>query len=349
MSVQKIQISDLISTHWQLPIFDVRSPGEYAHAHIPGAYSLPLFTNEERAVIGTTYKIQGKQRAIKFGLDYFGHRMRKMVEEVETVLKKAAYHDNKIIVHCWRGGMRSSAVAWLLDFYGFEVMLIEGGYKSFRSWVLQQFKQPYNVSIVGGYTGSGKTLILEALKQHQQSVIDLEQLALHKGSAFGGIGMPEQPTQEMFENELALQLFDHKDHHFWLEDESQRIGRLNIPAEFWNQNRSAPVYFMDIPFEARLEHILEQYGKLPQENLINAVVRIQKKFGPNESKISIYHLLEGNTKEAFRLLLTYYDKQYRKSLYHRPYPENSIKTIASASVDPFTNASLIISSYQPNG
>ena len=142
-----------------------------------------------------------------------------MVEEAESIVgsrqwavgnQQAAQSElptaNCVLIHCWRGGMRSAAVAWLLDMYGFKVYLLVGGYKAYRKWVLAQFEKEYNFNIVGGYTGSGKTLLLHELKKHNKIIIDLEGLANHKGSAFGAIDIP-QPVQEMFENILGEALF----------------------------------------------------------------------------------------------------------------------------------------------
>ncbi len=123
-------------------IIDVRSPDEYAHAHIPNAFSLPLFTNEERAEIGTTYKQQSREAAIKLGLPFFGNKMQNMIEQVEgwaASYEKTNGNKPTILVHCWRGGMRSAAVSWLLDLYGFKTEQLSGGYKAYRNWVLAQF------------------------------------------------------------------------------------------------------------------------------------------------------------------------------------------------------------------
>jgi len=307
-------------------VFDVRSPGEYGHAHIPGAYTLPLFSDEERAVVGTLYKQQGKQKAIKAGLDFFGKRMREMVEEVEKTVKayqksNPAYAAGEealpVIVHCWRGGMRSAGVAWLLDLYGFRVYTLVGGYKAYRKWALAQFEAPYEFRILGGYTGSAKTDILEAMRQEPVTLINLEALAKHKGSAFGAMGQPPQPSQEMFENLLALELNQINGKPCWLEDESQRIGKLTIPHPLWRSMRRSPVFFLDIPFEERLDYIEKTYGGFEQEKYVQAVLRIQKRLGPLETKTTIAYLLENNTREAFRILLAYYDKTYRKSLHNR--------------------------------
>lgn len=351
MAIQKISTELLQQLSQQHPVLDVRSPGEYLHAHIPGAYSLPLFSDEERKKIGTAYKQVSREKAIKYGLDFFGVKMRTMVEEAEKIIKhtisgKSTPHDpqtaNIFIVHCWRGGMRSSAVAWLLSFYGFEVYLLEGGYKAYRNWVLQQFEKAYDINIVGGYTGSGKTDLLKALQQQGHSIIDLEGLAKHKGSAFGALGQPEQPKQEMFENILASALDKNSNNLFWLEDESQRIGALNIPHGFWNTMRTKPIYFMDIPFEQRLDHICSEYGAIEKELLVTSIERIQKRLGPLETKIAIAFIVEDNIKECFRILLSYYDKTYLKSLQNRESLDVLLNKITSSVVDPITNTEKLL-------
>lgn len=349
MAIQKINIEKLAELSATLPVFDVRSPGEYAHAHIPGSYSLPLFSDEERKIIGTTYKQQSREKAIKTGLGFFGVKMRPMVEEAEKTVKEHYANPNvesstrnAVIVHCWRGGMRSSAVAWLLNFYGFEVYLLEGGYKAFRNWVLQQFEEPYEFNIVGGYTGSNKTGILQCMHQSGQPVIDLEALAGHKGSAFGALGLPAQPMQEMFENLLAVSLHQNKEKIFWLEDESQRIGKLNIPHSFWQQMRTKPVYFINIPFAKRLDHILAGYGSIEKEQLVNAILRIRKRLGPNETKTAINFLIEDNTRDSFTILLNYYDKTYQKALENRENLASLLNKIDSLDVDAVSNTEKLI-------
>jgi tRNA 2-selenouridine synthase len=326
MAVTKLDIDDFLKLSIEYPVLDVRSPGEYNHAHIPGAISFPLFSDEERKVVGTAYKQQSREQAIKFGLDYFGVKMRKMVEEAETItdnwqkaMGKEAHSHKTLLVHCWRGGMRSGAVAWLLDLYGFKIYTLKGGYKSFRKWSLAQFEKQYPVRIIGGYTGSGKTYLLENLQKKGESVINLEGLAHHKGSAFGNIGMPAQPSQEQFENKLALALaaMAKTAKPIWLEDESQRIGDLNLPLNLWKQMRKTQVFFVDIPFEERLKHIVLEYGKLEKERLVNAVIRIKKRLGGLETKEAVNALIEDRIEDCFRILLTYYDKWYSKGLHNR--------------------------------
>jgi len=328
MAVIKISPEEFIHKQSFAPVLDVRSPSEYSHAHIPGAFSLPLFTDPERALVGTSYKQQSRESAIKIGLDYFGLKMSRMVEETEDIIRK--YSNTKettagkktVLVHCWRGGMRSAGVAWLLDLYGFEVYTLEGGYKYFRRWVLNQFEKEFPVRLLGGYTGSGKTDVLAALEKKGELVLDLEKLAKHKGSAFGNLGMPVQPTQEQFENQLAVTLYglmqkSLSQKEIWVEDESQRIGDINIPIVFWNNMRKRNIFFLDIPFEERLKYLVAQYGKHEKERLVNAIIRIKKRLGGLETKEAVNALIEERIADCFRILLRYYDKWYLKGLNNR--------------------------------
>ena len=386
MPVQKITIEEFLLLAKTNPVLDVRSPGEFTHAQIPNAYNLPLFNDEERAKVGTVYKQQSREEAIKIGLDFFGPNMKAVVEKVEAIvtsyglgvlglnsLKKTNSTTKKsnnkvensqlinpqptnfhpqpvtpkpatILIHCWRGGMRSAAVAWLLDLYGFKVYTLIGGYKTYRNWALEQFVKEYNFRIIGGYTGSGKTLLLHALAKENNSIVDLEGLANHKGSALGALGNLPQPTQEMFENLLAekLSTINHKPSTtIYLEDESQRIGNLQIPIQLWYCMRKAPVYFVDIPFEERLNYLTDEYGIHPKEKLVNAIMRIQKRLGGLETKNAINFLLENNFKESFRILLHYYDKWYTKGLYNRENAEKLIKNIPATLVNTEQNIELI--------
>lgn len=410
MAVKRISLEEFLTLAKTHPVLDVRSPGEYLHAHIPGAISLPLFSDEERKVVGTAYKQQSKQVAVKIGLKYFGVKMVEMVETVEALFKglqentdnqtskgslknsNTTKHTNPtqeslsksnlnpltnsstempftprtVLVHCWRGGMRSAGVAWLLDLYGYQVYTLQGGYKAYRGWVLAQFEKEYPIQILGGYTGSGKTEVLKVMAQQSASVIDLEGLAGHKGSAFGNMGLPPQPSQEHFENKLANALFfaaqestapqtkDPSNHSassktdpitpqpIWMEDESQRIGTVNIPTVLYQQMRKKSVYFLEIPFDARLDYICLHYGKFPKEQLVNAVIRIKKRLGGLETKTAINALVEDDVRAAFSVLLQYYDKQYGKGLErNRENPSSLVTRMEAPIVDDQANAALV--------
>ena len=361
MAIEKINIEYFLELSKQYTVIDVRSPAEYNHAHIPGAHSLPLFSDEERAVVGTAYKQESREKAIKHGLDFFGPKMKAIVEEAESIISRQSgvrsnadsklQTANCILVYCWRGGMRSGAVGWLLDVYGLKVYTLIGGYKKFRSRVLDTFKLPFDLNIVGGYTGAGKTEVIKELEKAGEHVIDLEDIAKHKGSAFGNIGMPNQPTQEMFENILSIRLrtlrYESKndgpnsnpqliiDHlPIWLEDESQRIGLINLPNDLWHTMRRSPLYFLDIPFEERLKHIVEEYGPFDKEKMIDAILRIRERLGSLEAKRAIEFLNEDNTLESFRILLKYYDKWYTKGLHNRENIISLLHIVKCSSVTP---------------
>jgi tRNA 2-selenouridine synthase len=369
VQASRIHIEEFLHGAKDHLLLDVRSPAEYRHAHMPGAVSFPLFSDEERKIVGTAYKQESREKAIKIGLDIFGPKMRKMVEQVERLLdgrwqmadssqSPIANLKSEIYIYCWRGGMRSGAVSWLLNLYGFKVYTLAGGYKAFRNYVLKTFEQPFNFKILGGYTGSGKTRVLQALKTKGEAVIDLEKIACHKGSAFGNTQV-SQPTQEMFENLLSFELqavCNKKDHSnlslpfrgtgsVWLEDESQRIGNLNIPGALWQTMRISPVYFLEIPFEERLKNIVDEYGQCERQKLIDATQRISKRLGGLETKNTLAFLEEGNITEAFRILLHYYDKRYLKGLHNRETLNSLLTHIACETVTP-ENAQALLTQYQ---
>ncbi|MEJ7588270.1 MAG: tRNA 2-selenouridine(34) synthase MnmH [Ferruginibacter sp.] len=355
MAINKITIQQFLELAEHYPVLDVRSPAEFDHAHIPAAFSLPIFSDDERRIVGTTYKQQSRGAAIKAGLDLFGNKMSGIIDQAEKILtshksqgkKKIAkpYTEQQtqtVLIHCWRGGMRSAGIAWLLDLYGFTVYTLTGGYKAYRKLVLEQFDKDYSLNIVGGYTGSGKTEIIKDIIKSGQHGIDLEGIANHKGSAFGALGQLPQPTQEMFENILAGALTKHSGHLCWLEDESQRIGSLNIPNNFWKTMRSKPVYFINIPYALRLDYIVKAYGKHDKEKMVNSIIRIQKRLGPLETKTAIGFLLEDDFSRCFDILLKYYDKQYVKALYNRENIDGLLIKIDCSTVDHIFNTEKLL-------
>jgi tRNA 2-selenouridine synthase len=308
-----ISINDLVQLSGEIPLLDARTPSEYLSGHIPRAVNFPLFFDEERIVIGTLYKQQGREAAILKGLEIIGPRMRPIVEDA---LKLAP--ERKVILHCWRGGMRSGSLAWLLDLYGFDVFIIKGGYKQYRRWAFRQFEKEYNLLILGGKTGSRKTEVLAELSAKGEQAIDLEGLAHHKGSAFGGIGQAPAPTQEQFENDLALQLSGIDiQKPLWLEDESRLIGRKVIPDGLWEQMRSARVVFLDIPAEYRAVYLAETYGKMDKEELSASILSIQKRLGGLDTKLALQALENNDLIETALILLRYYDKAYLHGLSKR--------------------------------
>ena len=294
-------------------ILDVRSPSEFNHGHIPGAKNLVLFDDIDRAEIGTLYKQKGRQTAVIRGLEIVAPKLSQLVLNA-----KDQALENEIYIHCWRGGMRSGFVATLLDMYGIKVFTLKGGYKKFRNFVLQDFQAPRTFYILSGKTGSGKTYILKKLGEAGRQVIDLEGIAHHKGSAFGALGQLPQPTQEQFENELHMLLRNCcSDQPIWLEDESRNIGKNMIPPPFFIQMRAAKVFCLDLPYEERLQHIVNDYGKFTKEEIIAILTKISKRIGPEQTKNAIAASEQGDFKTAFSYCLNYYDKTYTYGLSQR--------------------------------
>ncbi len=309
-----IDIAEYLKIYRTVPLVDVRTPAEFERGRVPCAMNIPLFSNEERAAVGTVYKQQSQQKAMELGYKYVEPKLDYFIRES---LKVAP--DKQIAVHCWRGGMRSQSFARHLAEHGFtKVYVIKGGYKAFRNYVLNTFKQPVNLQILGGYTGSGKTYILKHLERAGHQVIDLEGLALHKGSAFGGLGNETQPTTEQFENTLFWELKDlERAIPVWVEDESQNIGRVNIPKDFYQQMKDAPVYFIDIPKTERAKFLVNEYAGFDKQELAGSIRRIQKRLGGLNTRKALDHLEKEEFFEVAMITLGYYDKFYLKGLDRR--------------------------------
>ena len=307
--IKKIDVAQLISFVQEHLMIDVRTPAEFAHGHIPGAQNIPLFSDEERVVIGTAYKQQGKDQAMLIALDSIGPRMRQLLEAVEK--HGQSYQSKKVIVHCARGGMRSASFAWLVDFFGYEVLLLEGGYKAFRAYTCAALQQQKQIMVLSGPTGSGKTKVLHALLAQNEQVLDLEALAQHKGSVFGGLDNRIQPSQEQFENDLAWAWLQFDAERFiWIEDESKKIGFVHIPEALWLQMRQAPIVRIHTSDEQRIAHLCAEYGSYSCKELITCVQRLEKHLGGARMQEIIAALSDNDIRQACLLLLQHYDKRY---------------------------------------
>jgi tRNA 2-selenouridine synthase len=298
-------------------ILDVRSPAEFSQGRIPGAYNLPLFTNEERSQIGTTYKCMGQEEAIVQGLHVAGPKLADFASQAKKLLNKNCAAK----VHCWRGGMRSASMAWLLNFIGFRTVTLIGGYKTFRRWALEIFERPLDIRILGGLTGAGKTRILQALRLLGEQILDLENLAHHRGSSFGSLGMLPQPSNEQFDNEIAMQWasFD-ANRPIWIEDESRMVGRCKIPDSIFTAMRQAPIYMIHRPLEERLSQLMADYCDACPEELTICTLRLSRKMGGVKTK-EIVQLIEQNRfKEATLSILQYYDGMYLHGISLRNQP-----------------------------
>jgi tRNA 2-selenouridine synthase len=314
--ISEINIADVFELNW--PVIDVRSPGEYEKGHIPGTHNVPLFSNEERAHVGTVYKQQSKEAAIKAGYQYVTPKLQHFIDCAKNLAP-----DGKVVVHCWRGGMRSRSFAQHLSDNGFgEVKIATGGYKAYRNHVLNAFEQKAELMVLGGYTGSGKTPILYELKKAGHQVIDLEGLAHHKGSAFGGIGQAEQPTVEQFENQL-YEVWRQLDLNapIWIEDESHNIGAVKLPMPLFRQIRTSTLYFIDIPREERVKHLVEDYAACDKEKLAASIQRISKRLGGQNVNEALNLLEQNQFDQVAFITLHYYDKSYTKGMNMRNSPK----------------------------
>jgi tRNA 2-selenouridine synthase len=294
-------------------LLDVRSPGEYSRGHIPGAISFPLFSDEERAVVGTIYKQQGKDEAVLEGLRIVGPKMAGFVEEAARLSP-----NKKVMLQCWRGGMRSASVAWLLQQAGFETRLIKGGYKSYRNEIHQYLNQAFPFIVITGPTGSKKTKILQALRDKGEQVIDLEALANHKGSAFGALGMAPQPSIEQFENLLHVELLAMDfSRRIWIEDESRKIGTVVVHEPFWKHIKSVPVVLVNLSIQERIQFLVDEYGDFPAEKLEESILKIAKRLGGQHVKAALEALELGDLAQVASITLNYYDKAYLYALENR--------------------------------
>lgn len=299
----------LFDPAWRaVPLLDVRSPGEYAAGHLPGARSLPLFTDEERARVGTLYKQDSPDAALLAGLDIAGGKMRWLVEEGRRLAP-----GGRAVVHCWRGGQRSGSVGWLLERAGVVVHQLAGGYKAARGEMRRYLAESdHQFRVLSGPTGSGKTEVLLAMRELGAHVIDLEGLAHHKGSSFGALGEAPQPSSEAFENQLFAELRAvPPGATVWLEDESRMIGHVYLADEFYQRLTAAPVVELEQPIEWRVERLVRQYAGYPKDGLREAFVRIRKRLGGQHLNAALTALKADDFATAARIALGYYDKAYR--------------------------------------
>lgn len=321
----------------ELPIIDVRSEREYFRGHIPGAVNLPLFNDEERAVVGTLYKNSGRVSSVLKGLELAGPKLAYFVKQLHKITDK-----KRVLVHCWRGGMRSESMAWLFQVAGYEADILEGGYKSYRQFIRERLLRPANIFILGGFTGSGKTRLLHQLEKMGEQVLDLEKLACHKGSVFGGFGQNTQPTNEQFENDIFA-VWEKLNHarRIWIEDESRMIGNVCVPDPLFDRIIRSVMIKIETPRELRIHQLVKEYAFVEKEDLKNAVLKIHEKMGGTNTRKAIAAIEEGDFEVVADLTLAYYDKSYSHSVLKRLSTE--IHTLSFDENDLQRNASLILS------
>ena len=316
-----VSIEDFLLLRSSQSLVDVRSQGEYQEGHIRGAINIPLLNNDERVIVGTAYKQRGQQEAIREGFRLVGPRLGEILSEAEKIAQ-----GKELLVHCWRGGMRSNNFCQFVGMAKIKSRPLEGGYKSYRQFVFDYFNKPLQIILIGGCTGSGKSEVLRALQEAGEQILDLEKLASHKGSAFGALMLPPQPTTEQFHNDLFEELFKlDLSKRIWVEDESITIGKVFLPTDLWQQMRTSPLVQMDVPKEIRIQRLVNEYGQADRDEFLDAMNKIVKRLGGQHYKAAKEKLLEGDMAGTIDILLTYYDKYYLGSMQNKT--DRILKTI----------------------
>lgn len=339
---RRIHIDEFLRLQEKYPVVDVRAPLEFDQGHIPGARSIPLFSDQERKEVGTAYKQVNREAAMYLGLEFVGKKMVDLAREGE----RACGRERTLLVHCWRGGMRSSSMAWLFETIGLKCYLLEGGYKAYRREVQRSFSDEIELIVVGGRTGSGKTEILDRLRKKGEQVIDLEGLAHHKGSAFGALGEEPQPTTEQFENDLhrVLASLD-PSRPVWIEDESRNVGRCVVPGELYERMKRSRIIFLDIDRELRAGHLVRHYAGYAPGELKACIEKISRKLGGDRTRQAIESVERADFRETARITLAYYDKAYMFSL-QKNHPGHEV--LESKSIDPEENAGRLMEHVYEN-
>ncbi len=299
------------------PLIDVRSPSEYYKGHMSNSINIPLFDNEERSIIGSIYKKEGREKAVIEGLKFFEKKMVLILDNLFMNIdsyKNISEKNNKefyVKIYCSRGGMRSQSIAWLLEKFNVKPVTLNGGYKIYRRWVLDSFSKKLNIVVIGGKTGTGKTKLLSLLENNKFQTIDLEGFACHRGSTFGGLGMKEQPSNEQFENKIAEKINSFKSsNNIFVEAESANIGKCKIPHEFFNQMKTSRRIEILRSESNRLDELIETYSVFKKEELQESVLRIKKRLGPQRTKIALESINNEKWDLVCKSVLDYYDRCY---------------------------------------
>lgn len=316
MAVQEILINELDKVRSRI-LVDVRSPGEFAEGTIPGSVNVPLFSNEERALIGTVYKQESPAAARRLAMLTVSPKIPQFVEQMEALMPQG-----ELVVFCWRGGMRSYAACTFLSLLKYPVKRLRGGYRAYRQQVLDGLSAyeglPSPPIVLHGMTGVGKTKLLGLLQERGHQVLDLEQMANHRGSVFGAIGHGQPHNQKMFEA-LLFEKVRHldPDRPVFMEAESRRIGRAIMPTWLEQDKFAGVPVMLEATLEKRVERLLDDYLLVPngmdvQPLFADALVKIQKRI-PRSRFEELQEMLEQQEYARFcgALLELYYDPKYK--------------------------------------
>ena len=304
------------------PLIDVRSPEEYYKGHMPNSINIPIFNNEERSFVGKKYKISGRENAVREGFKIIENKIDKLIKKFILIKKEFLIstidnysNDNNIKIYCARGGMRSQSMLWLLEKFNYPCITLNGGYKTYRNWVLNRFKDKQKIIVIGGKTGTRKTKILNKLKSLDYQILDFESLANHRGSSFGGLGMKEQPTNEQYENLIAENLHKmNKDNFIFVEAESPNIGKNRIPNELFKQMNNSKRIEIIRSESIRIKELINTYSKYQKNDLKESVLKISKRLGPQRTKSAIVSIDNEDWENVCKSVLDYYDRCYEHEL-----------------------------------
>ncbi|GBF32779.1 selenophosphate-dependent tRNA 2-selenouridine synthase [Desulfocucumis palustris] len=295
-------------------LVDVRSENEYNEDTIPGAVNIPLLNNEERAMVGTVYKRENPVKARRLGLNLISPRLPAMLREYE----QKASNGRDVVLFCWRGGLRSQFVTYMLDLMGFNVYRVAGGYKSYRKYINSYLERelPHRAVVIHGLTGVGKTEVLKGLEARGLPVLDLEGLACHRGSVFGKIGMPLSPSQKKFESMIVKNFVaSAKQGVFVVECESKRLGRLLVPQSVINSMKMGYNILLYASIQERIHRSVKEYvsgSDANMQSLVEAIQSITRYLGNAKADKLVNLLREKKYEDAVEiLLLDYYDPLYK--------------------------------------
>jgi len=303
-------------------LIDVRSPEEYYKGHMPNSINIPIFNNEERSIIGKKYKYSGRENAVREGFKIIENKIDKLINKFILIKKELHIstidkyiNDTHIKIYCARGGMRSQSMSWLLEKFNYNCITLNGGYKTYRNWVLNIFKDKQKIIVIGGKTGTRKTKILNKLKSLGYQILDFENLANHRGSSFGGLGMKEQPTNEHYENLIAEDLHKiNKKNFIFVEAESPNIGKNRIPHEFYKQMKNSNRIEIIRDENIRIKELINTYSKYNKNDLKESVLKISKRLGPQRTKSAIDSIDNEDWENVCKSVLDYYDRCYEHEL-----------------------------------
>jgi tRNA 2-selenouridine synthase len=306
---KEMDIDELLNSESdEFVLVDVRSPSEYEEMSIPGSYNIPVFNDEERAEVGTLYKQVSKETATDRGLELFSAKLPAFIKQFKEL-------PGKKVVYCWRGGMRSKAAATFLDLMGFETHRIKGGVRAYRRWVMKQLEtleMKPKAFVLNGGTGTGKTEILHRLQSDRIPVLDIEGLANHRGSVFGGIGLAPH-NQKTFDSLLVREITRLEQHPFVIfEAESKRVGKVQLPPFLLNKKEQATHIFIELPIKERVAHLMKEYRLHEHhEEFTQAFRRIKRRIHSPVANTIEEELKNGNYEYILELLLEYYyDPRY---------------------------------------